>query len=61
MRISSLISLVGFVLLIAATYCPLFRPIVVTWNMYKANMPFGIVVLFVGVLGIIGIILMSMS
>jgi hypothetical protein len=57
MRISSLISLAGFVLLIAATYCPLFRPIVVTWDMYKANMPYGIVVLLVAILGIIGIVL----
>ena len=59
MRISSLISLAGFVLLIAATYCPLFRPIVVTWDMYKANLPYGIVVLLVAVLGIVGIVLIQ--
>src|SRR6185312_900821 len=41
-------------------YCPLFRPLhIVNWDMYKANMPYGIVVLIVAVLGIIGVVLMQ--
>jgi len=60
MRLSSFISLAGFVMLIAATYCPLFRPLhIVNWDMYKANMPYGIVVLIVAVIGIIGTVLMQ--
>ena len=60
MRVSSFISFAGFVMLIAATYCPLFRPLhIVNWDMYKANMPYGIVVLIVAVIGIIGIVLMQ--
>ncbi len=60
MRPSSFVSFVGFVMLIAATYCPLFRPLhIVNWDMYKANMPYGIVVLLVAVVGIIGVVLMQ--
>ena len=60
MRPSSFLSFVGFVMLIAATYCPLFRPLhIVNWDMYKANMPYGIVVLLVAVVGIIGVVLMQ--
>jgi hypothetical protein len=47
-------------MLIAATYCPLFRPLhIVNWDMYKANMPYGITVLLVAVVGIIGVVLMQ--
>src|SRR3569833_1183404 len=60
MRLSSFISFAGFVILIAATYCPLFRPLhIVNWNMYKANMPYGVVVLLIAVVGIIGVIFMQ--
>ncbi len=60
MRPSSFVSFAGFVMLIAATYCPLFRPLhIVNWDMYKANMPYGIVVLLVAVVGIIGVVLMQ--
>ncbi len=59
MRLSSLISLTGFVMLIAATFCPLFHPLLLTWNMYKANMPFSLIVLLIGTIGIIGIVLMQ--
>ncbi|MBS1531805.1 MAG: hypothetical protein JSU01_15970 [Bacteroidetes bacterium] len=60
MRLSSFISFAGFVMLIAATYCPLFRPLhIVNWDMYKANMPYGIVVLTVAIVGIIGVVLMQ--
>ena len=60
MRLSSFISFAGFVILIAATYCPLFRPLhIVNWNMYKANMPYGVVVLLISVVGIIGVIFMQ--
>lgn len=47
-------------MLIAATYCPLFRPLhIVNWNMYKANLPYGIVVLVIAVVGIIGVVFMQ--
>lgn len=61
MRLSSFISFVGFVMLIAATYCPLFHPPIpfTTWNMYKANLPYGIVVLVVAMVGIVGVVFMQ--
>jgi predicted membrane channel-forming protein YqfA (hemolysin III family) len=55
-------SFAGFVILIAATYCPLFRPFgITTWDMYDANKPYGIVVLLVATVGIIGLVFMQMK
>ena len=60
MRIPAFISFVGFVLIIVATYCPLFRPLhIVNWNMYKANMPYGIVMLLIATVGIVGVVFMQ--
>jgi len=60
MRPASFLAFAGFVMLIASTYCPLFRPFgITTWDMYDANKPYGIVVLLIGVAGIIGLILMQ--
>jgi hypothetical protein len=54
MRLSSILSFVGFALLFAATYCPLLRVFHVTsWNVYKLNQPYGLVLLLVAVVGII--------
>lgn len=51
-------SFAGFVLLIAATYCPLLRPFgLVSWDLYDLNQPYGIVVLLIAVVGILGIVL----
>lgn len=62
MRPPSFISFAGFVLLIAATYCPLFRPFgITTWDMYDANKPYGIVILLIAVVGIVGIIFMQIK
>jgi predicted membrane channel-forming protein YqfA (hemolysin III family) len=62
MRPASFISFLGFVVLIAATYCPLFRPFgITTWDMYDANKPFGIVILLIAVVGIIGVVFMQMK
>ncbi|HTE02239.1 MAG TPA: hypothetical protein VK668_23280 [Mucilaginibacter sp.] len=62
MRPASFISFVGFVVLIAATYCPLFRPFgITTWDMYDANKPFGIVILLIAVIGIVGVVFMQMK
>jgi predicted membrane channel-forming protein YqfA (hemolysin III family) len=62
MRPASFLSFAGFVILIAATYCPLFRPFgITTWDMYDANKPYGIVVLLVAIVGIIGVIFMQMK
>jgi predicted membrane channel-forming protein YqfA (hemolysin III family) len=60
MRPSSFISFAGFVMLIAASYCPLLRPLHLTnWDMYDCNKPYGIVVLLVAVIGIIGVVFMQ--
>jgi predicted membrane channel-forming protein YqfA (hemolysin III family) len=62
MRPASFLSFAGFVILIAATYCPLFRPFgITTWDMYDGNKPYGIVVLLVAVVGIIGIVFMQIK
>ena len=60
MKLTSFVSFAGFVMLIAATYCPLFRPFGIThWDMYDANKPYGIVVLLMAVVGIAGVIFMQ--
>ncbi|WPU96561.1 hypothetical protein SNE25_13635 [Mucilaginibacter sabulilitoris] len=53
MRISSILSFVGFVLLFAGTYCPLLRPFhIVSWNVYQLNQPYGLVMLLAAIIGI---------
>jgi predicted membrane channel-forming protein YqfA (hemolysin III family) len=54
MRLNNLISFAGFVILIAATYCPILHPIVGNWDVYDGNKPYGIVILLVAVVGITG-------
>lgn len=55
MRLNNFISFAGFVVLIAATWCPILRPFhLFNWNVYDANKPYGIVILLVTVVGIIG-------
>lgn len=62
MKLRSFLAFAGFVMLIAATYCPLFRPFgITTWDMYDANKPYGIVVLLIAVVGIIGVVFMQSS
>jgi predicted membrane channel-forming protein YqfA (hemolysin III family) len=59
MRPGSFLAFAGFVILIAATYCPLLRPLHLTnWDMYACNKPYGIVVLLIAVVGIIGVVFM---
>jgi uncharacterized membrane protein len=58
MPTKSFLSFAGFMLLIAATYCPLLRPLVFpSMDLYQLNQSFGIVVLLVGIIGILGIVL----
>ena len=58
MRIPSLISFIGFVLLMAATYCPLLRPFhLFNWDVYDLNKPYGMVILLMAVVGIIAVVL----
>ena len=60
MRPASFLSFAGFVMLIAATYCPLLRPLHITnWDMYDCNKPYGIVILLVAVVGIVGVVFMQ--
>lgn len=60
MKLTSFLAFAGFVMLIAASFCPLFRPFgITTWDMYDANKPYGIVVLVIAVVGITGVIFMD--
>jgi hypothetical protein len=54
MRLNALLSFAGFVILVAATYCPIFHPIIGKWDVYDGNKPYGIVILLVAVVGIVG-------
>jgi hypothetical protein len=55
MRPLTFIAFVGFVLLIAGTYCPILHLVPFpSWNVYDLNKPYGIVMLLVFVIGIIG-------
>ncbi|MBD1384553.1 hypothetical protein IDJ75_04620 [Mucilaginibacter rigui] len=54
MRPASLLSLLGFIVLIAATFCPMLRPFhLFNMNVYKLNQPYGMVIMLVGVIGIL--------
>jgi hypothetical protein len=54
MRPASLLSLIGFILLIAATFCPMLRPFhLFNMNVYKLNQPYGMAIMLVGVIGIL--------
>lgn len=58
MQPKAFISFAGFVLIMAATWCPLLRPFgIITWNLYDLNKPYGMVVLLIAIVGIAGIVL----
>jgi len=58
MRLNNLISFAGFVIIIAGTYCPILRPLhLFNWDVYDGNKPYGIVILLVAVVGILGTVL----
>lgn len=55
MRLDVLTSFCGFVLLIAALYCPILRPFhIFNIDAFGANKPYGMVLLLVGVVGVLG-------
>lgn len=54
MRLNILVSFAGFVILIAGTYCPILHPVVGHWDVYDGNKAYGIVILLMGVVGILG-------
>jgi uncharacterized membrane protein len=54
MRLNALLSFVGFIILVAGTYCPILHPFVGNWDVYDGNKPYGIVILLVALVGIIG-------
>ena len=56
MRISSLFSLLGFILLIVGTFCPLLS-FVIRMNVYALNKPYGVAMVVVAVLGAISVLL----
>jgi len=57
MRLNFLLSFVGFIILIAGTYCPILHPFIGNWDVYDGNKPYGIVILLVAVVGILGTVL----
>ena len=58
MRLNNLISFAGFVIIIAGTYCPILRPLhLFNWDVYDGNKPYGIVILLVAVVGILGTVM----
>jgi len=57
MRLNNLLSFIGFVILIAGTYCPILKPIFGHWDVYDGNKPYGIVILLVAIVGILGTVL----
>ena len=57
MRLNHLIAFIGFVMLVAGTYCPIIKPILGTWDVYDGNKAYGIVILLVAVVGILGTVL----
>jgi hypothetical protein len=58
MRPASLLTLSGFIILIVGTYCPMLRPFhLFNWNVYKLNQPYGMLMLLVAVIGILGTVL----
>jgi len=58
MRLPALISFIGFVLLMAGTWCPLLRPFhLFSMDVYDLNRPYGMVILLMAVVGILGVIL----
>ena len=55
MRLPAFLSFVGFVLVMAATFCPLLRPFhLANWDAYDLNKPYAMVVLLIALIGIIG-------
>jgi hypothetical protein len=58
MRPLTFIAFVGFVLMIAATYCPMLHLFPLrSWDVYDLNKPYGMVMLLVFVIGILGTVL----
>jgi hypothetical protein len=55
MKLPELLSFVGFILVIAATFCPLLRPFhLANWDAYDLNKPYAMVMLLIAIVGIIG-------
>jgi hypothetical protein len=54
MRISSILSFLGFVLLFAGTYCPIVRPFgLFNQNIYQISQPYGLVLALIAVVGLV--------
>ena len=54
MRLNNLVSFVGFILIIAGTYCPMVRPLhLYNIDVYGGSKPYGIVMLLIAAVGII--------
>jgi hypothetical protein len=54
MRPASLVSLLGFVTLIVATFCPMLRPFhLFNMNVYALNQPYGMAIMLTSVIGML--------
>ncbi|MDB5127157.1 hypothetical protein [Mucilaginibacter sp.] len=54
MRPALLITLLGFIILIAATYCPMLRAFhIKTLDVYDLSRPYGMIIMLTGVIGIL--------
>ena len=54
MRLPSLLSLVGFILMLIGTYCPMLRPFhLFNLDVYHMSQPFGLLLMLMAVIGII--------
>ncbi|MCJ8209899.1 hypothetical protein MUY27_09275 [Mucilaginibacter sp. RS28] len=58
MRPKAILAAIGFIAIIAGTYCPILRPFgLFNWNVFDANKPYGIVVLVVAIVGLAGTVI----
>ena len=57
MRISSFISFAGFAAVLIATFCPLAHFLFVHKTIYNVNQPYGLILLLITVIGILGSVL----
>src|ERR1700744_4121058 len=61
MRISSFISFVGFAAVLIATFCPLAHFFIVHKTIYNVNQPYGLIILLITVIGIIGCVFSNLN
>jgi len=61
MRISSFISFAGFAAVLIGTFCPLAHFFMVHKTIYDVNQPYGLILLLISVIGIVGCVFNNRS